>query len=166
MKILHALVGYLTITALPFYPFAFAAPLAGIDYDGYVATTQNYADGDLMNPGHVFDNILETCRTVTTSHSLSDYVNATQTHNDRAALIKRVPGDSDIIKARLVPLPPLAPAVAVVVAIVFIVSLSIDWEESDNPVRGKDYVEFLVEHSDQKSSARNVRRLPKILSAR
>jgi hypothetical protein len=49
MKILHALVGYLTVAALPMNPFAFAAPLTGIDYDGYVATTQNYADGDLMN---------------------------------------------------------------------------------------------------------------------
>ena len=34
MKILHALVGYLAVTTLPFHPFAFASPLAAsIDYD-------------------------------------------------------------------------------------------------------------------------------------
>jgi len=43
MKILHALVGYLAVTALPFHPFAFASPLAAIGYDGYVDITQNGA---------------------------------------------------------------------------------------------------------------------------
>ena len=42
MKILHALVGYLAVIALPFYPYAFASPLAAIDYDGYVDTRQNH----------------------------------------------------------------------------------------------------------------------------
>jgi hypothetical protein len=161
MKIHHVLGGYLTITALPFHPFAFAAPWAGIGYDGYVATTQKYTDGDLMN--HVFDNILETCQTAT-SHNPSGYVNA---ENDNAALMKRVPGD--VIEARQelpVPLAALNPQVLTVVAIVGVISLSIDWVLQDNPVRGNDYVEFLVEHSDQKSSARNVRRLPKKVSAR
>jgi hypothetical protein len=161
MKILHALVGYLTAT-LPFYPFAFAAPPAGIDYDGYVARTQNPTNGDLMN--HVFDNILETCQTVT-SHSLIDYVNATRAHNDRTALIKRMPGD--IIEAReVVGFAALAPPMLVIIGITAAIALSIVWVEDDDPVRGNDYVEFLVEYSDQRSSARNVKRLPKILSAR
>ena len=47
MKLIHALVGYMTVTALPpFHPFAFAASqLTGIHYDGYVdvdrTSTQN-----------------------------------------------------------------------------------------------------------------------------
>ena len=58
MKILHALVGYLAATALPFYKFALASPpLAAttIDYDSYVDSKQN-SDGALMKrmPG---DNI-------------------------------------------------------------------------------------------------------------
>jgi hypothetical protein len=49
MKILHALVAYLTVTALTFSPFAFAHPLAAsIDHDGFVNTRQNQNDGDLM----------------------------------------------------------------------------------------------------------------------
>jgi hypothetical protein len=50
MKIFHALVAYyyLTATALPFSPFAFAHSLAaGIDHDGFVNTWQNQNDGDL-----------------------------------------------------------------------------------------------------------------------
>ena len=51
MKIPHAsaLVGYLAVIALPFYPFAFASPLAAIDYGGYVNTMQNHTDRALMN---------------------------------------------------------------------------------------------------------------------
>ena len=45
MKTLHVLVGYLAVTTLP---FAFASPLAAIDYDGYVNTTQNHIDSALM----------------------------------------------------------------------------------------------------------------------
>ena len=49
MKILHALlVGHLSVTALPFHwhSFAFASPLAVIDYDGYVNAThlENHSD--------------------------------------------------------------------------------------------------------------------------
>ena len=58
-KILHALVGYLTVTALHFHPFAFASPLAAtsIDYDGYVNTTQNHKDSALMKrvPGDIIE---------------------------------------------------------------------------------------------------------------
>jgi hypothetical protein len=58
MKILHALVGYLTVTALPFSLFAFAHPLAAsIDHDGFVNTRQIQNDGDLMKrkPGHIIE---------------------------------------------------------------------------------------------------------------
>jgi hypothetical protein len=136
MKILHALVGYLAVTALPFHPFTFASPnpRAGIDYDGYVDITQNHIDVALMN--HVLDNILETCQTVT-SHSLGGYANATQNHSDSAALMKRVPGD---IAERA--WAGLAPQVLIVVAIVAAVVLSVVWIEGDDPVRGND-VEFL-----------------------
>ena len=56
MKILHALVGYLAATALPFHPFSFASPLATIDYDGY-DTTQNQSDKALMKrvPGDIIE---------------------------------------------------------------------------------------------------------------
>jgi hypothetical protein len=47
MKILHALVGYLTVTAQPFSPFAFSHPLAA-GIDGFVNTRQNQNDGGLM----------------------------------------------------------------------------------------------------------------------
>jgi hypothetical protein len=54
-RILRALVGYLTVTALPFSPFAFAHPLA--DHDGFVDTSQNQRDGDLMKrvPGDIIE---------------------------------------------------------------------------------------------------------------
>ena len=48
MTILHALVGYLASTALPFHSFAFASPLAAINYDGYVDITQTDKDSALM----------------------------------------------------------------------------------------------------------------------
>ena len=128
MKILHALVGYLAVTALPFHPFAFASPLA-IDYDGYVNSTQNRIDSALMK--HVLGSIIETCQTVT---------QATQNHKD-SALMKRVHGD--IIEARFGP--EIVPPVLVVIAIVAAITLSIVWIESDDPVRGND-VEFFVEH--------------------
>ena len=57
MKILHALVGYLAVAALPFSPFSFAHPLAAIDFDGYVNTTQNLIDGALRN--HISGEIIE-----------------------------------------------------------------------------------------------------------
>ena len=145
MKILHALVGYLAATALPFCPFAFAYPLAAIDYDGYVNTTQNNIDGALMK--HLLGSIVETCQTVTTKN-----------HSD-IALMKRVPGD--IIEARQLS----APAVVLIISIVVVIGLSVYWISGDDPVRGND-VEFLVDHFDYKSSARNVRRLLKLLSAR
>ena len=57
MKILHALVGYLAVTALPFHLFAFASPLAAIDHDGCVTMTQNYIDSALMKrvPGDIME---------------------------------------------------------------------------------------------------------------
>ena len=128
MKILHALVGYLAVTALPFHPFAFAYPLAAIDYDGYVNTTQNRIDhGALME--HVLGSIVETCQTVTTQH-----------HSD-SAIIKRVPGD--IIETRQA----LIPVVGYILLLVGDILLTIFWIADDNEVRGND-VEFLVEHFD------------------
>ena len=127
MKILHALVGYLAVTALPFHPFAFAS-LAAINYDGYVNTTQNHIDGALMK--HVLGTIVETCQTVTT-----------QNHEDNA-LMKRVPGDI-LVEARQWEIP-------IATLISFIVSgiiLSLVWIGDDDPVRGND-VEFLVKHFD------------------
>ena len=117
MQILHALVGYLAVTALPFHPFAFAspAPLAAIDYDGYVNTTQHQA---LMK--QALDSIVETCQTVTT-----------QNHRD-SALMKREPGD--IIEARQLAIPVAGLIFFIVADIVF----AIVWIEEDNPVRGSD----------------------------
>ena len=137
MKILHVLVGYLAVTALPFHPFAFASPLAAIDYDsdGYVNTSmQIHIDGALME--HVLASIAETCQSsCQTVH--------TQNHRDGdRAIIKRVP--SDIIEARQAE---LAPPVLVVIAIVAVIALSIVWVQGDDPVRGND-IEFLLEHFD------------------
>ena len=64
MKILlHALLSYLTATALPFTPFALAHPgplPTSIDYNGSVNTSQNHIDGTLMKraPG----DIIEACQ--------------------------------------------------------------------------------------------------------
>ena len=131
MKILHALVGYLTLTALPFHPFAFASPLAAIDYDGYVNTTQNHIDDALMK--QVLGTIAETCQTVTT-----------QNHEDNA-LIKRVP--SDIIEARQT-LGVGIPVVGTITLIVIGIIATVVWIETDEPVRGNDVVGFLAEHFD------------------
>ena len=57
MRIFHALLGYLAVTALPFHLFAY--PLAIIDYDGYVNTTQTHGDSPLMKrvlPGDTIDS--------------------------------------------------------------------------------------------------------------
>ena len=138
MKILHALVGYLAVTALPFHPFAFASPV--IDNDGYVTVdiTQNPIDGALMK--HVLGSILETCQTVTYHSGL--YVNTTTQNHSDSALMKRVPGD--IIEERqLAAVPP----VLIIIAIVAFIVLNIFWIKSDDPVRGND-VNFLVEHFD------------------
>ena len=129
MKILHALVGYLAIIALPFHQFAFASPLAAIDYDGYVDTTQNHIDGALMK--QVLGTIVETCQTVTT-----------QNHKD-GTLIKPVPGD--ILETRQEAI--IAPVAIIAFSIIASVLISLEWVGDDNPVRGND-VEFLVESFD------------------
>ena len=126
MKILHALVGYLAITVLPFQPLAFASPLATIDNDGYVNKT--HIDGALIK--HVLDNIVETCQTVTTQN-LTGY-----------DLMKRIP--DDIIEARQAE---ILPAIAAITAIITTIAIGVLWIENDVPVRG-NYVEFLVEHFD------------------
>ena len=126
MKILHALVGYLAITVLPFQPLAFASPLATIDNDGYVNKT--HIDGALIK--HVLDSIVETCQTVTTQN-LTGY-----------DLMKRIPGD--IIEARQAE---ILPAIAAITAIITTIAIGVLWIENDVPVRG-NYVEFLVEHFD------------------
>ena len=121
MKILHALVGYLAVTSLPFHPFAFASPLA-IDYDGYV---QNRTEGALMK--HVLDNILETCQTVTM-----------QNHSDTALTKRRVPGDTQVIDARQeVPVYPTAtvPELLIIGVIVAAVIFGLVWLGDDNNVR-------------------------------
>ena len=118
MKILHALVGFLTVTALPFSPFALVLPPA------------------------------------------ADSMNVTQKQDDGALrVMKHVP--EDIIESRQLEI------VDVVVIILVIANIYADlsWISDDNPVRGNE-VEFLVDHFDKKYSARNVRRLLKILSTR
>ena len=132
MKILHALVGYLAVTALPFHqgPFAFAYPLAVIDYyDGYVNTTQIPIDGALMK--HVLGSIVATCQTVTT-----------QNHGD-SAIMKRVLDDIIIIEARQATIPVVGFILFVVADVIF----TIGWISTDDAVRGSD-VEFPVEHFD------------------
>jgi hypothetical protein len=117
MMILHALVGYLAITALPSHPFAFASLLAAIDYDGYVNTTQNYIDSAVMK--QALGTIVETCQTVTT-------------HNQKdSSLMKRTPGD--IIEARQADAIP--PLIGGILTIVLAVTLSIIWIAEDDPVR-------------------------------
>ena len=117
MKILHALVGFLTVTALPFSPFAFVLPLA-----------------------------------------LAASTNVTQKQDDGAL---RVMKHEDIIEARQLEI------VDVVIIVLIVANLYADlyWISEDNPVRGNE-MEFLVDHFDIKYSARNVKRLLKIVSTR
>ena len=129
MKILHALVGYLAVTALPF--LAFASQLAAIDYDGYVNTTQSHIDGALIE--QVLDTIAETCQTV-----------STQNLKDSGALTKRVPGD--IIEARQLGVP----VIGLIFFLIADVTFALVWIALDDPVRGND-VEFIVEHNWLKS---------------
>ena len=110
MKILHALVGYLAIMALPFQVLALPSQLAAIDYDGYMNTTQNRIDGALMK--QVLGTIVETCQTITS-----------QNHKD-STLMKRVPGG--IIESRQLA-PVEAPIVALVLIDISAVVLSILW---------------------------------------
>ena len=65
MRVLHVLISYLAVTALPFHPFAFASPLAAIDYDGYVdSTTQNHRVDDSTLMKRVPDDIMLEARQV------------------------------------------------------------------------------------------------------
>ena len=136
MKILHALVGYLAVTSLPFHPFAFAS-LLEIDYDGYVENhNASGIDNALMK--QVLDSIIETCQGVTM-----------QNHS-HTTLLKRGPGDTSIIDARQDPeiaFPEGIPSVAVLFIIIGAIVLGLIWLVDDNDVRGND-VEFLVEHFD------------------
>ena len=136
MKIFHALVGYLTVTTLPFHPFAIASPLtaSSIHYDGYVDidhTTQNHIDDALMK--QFLGTIAETCQTVTA-----------QNYSD-IALKKDVPGNHDILEARQTPVQIAIPVVGFILFLVADAVFAVIWIKSDNPVRGKD-VESLVEH--------------------
>ena len=125
MKMLHALVGYLTVTALPFYPFAFeTSPLASINYDGYANKT--HIDSTLMKQG--LDSIVETCQTVTTPK-----------HGD-SAFMKSHDLSGDIIEARQEE-PPPTPTLILVGLMIAIVVVGIIWITEDDPVRGND-VEF------------------------
>ena len=153
MKILHALVAYLAVTAhqpAPFHLFSFASPLAAtIDYDGFVNTTQSHIDHDGAVMKHLLGSIMETCHTTT--------------HHSDGALMRRVPGD--IIEARQaenIAVPPIVTVIVIVAAVI----LSIPWiTDHDDKVRDNG-VESLEERFDKKFSARDVRRLPKVLSAR
>jgi hypothetical protein len=118
----------LRFTALPFHPFAFESPLAAIDYDGYVNTTQYHIDGALME--HVLGSIVESCQTVT-----SGYVNTTQNHTDSDLRIRVLGHIIDARQAGAV-----VPVVAAILAIVSIVVLGIIWIQDDDPVRGNDDV--------------------------
>ena len=122
MKILHALVGYLAVIALP-YPFAFASTLE-IHYDGYVNSTamQNTIDGALFE--HILGTIVETCQTVTTTNR--------EKHSDRA-LMKRVPGDIQLIETRQVELP--VPDLGTITIIFAVALIALYWIGSDDPVR-------------------------------
>ena len=119
-KILHALVGYLAVTSLPFYPFSFASPLA-IDYDGYVQNHTGY-DSALMK--HVLDSIVETCQGVTM-----------QNHSD-TALMEHVPGDTIIIDARQEEAAGPSPLVPIVSVMIAAVIVGLSWLSDDNKVRG------------------------------
>ena len=120
MKMLYALLGYLAVITLHFYPIAFAHPLAAsIDYDGYVNTsTQNHVqvDGALMK--HVLGSIVETCQTITT-----------QNHRD-STLMKLVPGD--FIEARQAAEIIETAIILDVFALIYISTL---WIGEDDPVR-------------------------------
>ena len=122
MKILHALVGYLAVIALP-YPFAFASTLA-IHYDGYVNSTvmQNTIDGALFE--HILGTIVETCQTVTTTHR--------EKNSDRS-LMKRVPGNIQVIETRQVELP--VPDLGTITIIFAVALIALYWIGSDDPVR-------------------------------
>ena len=124
MKIFHALVSYLAITALPLHPFAFASPLAAIDHDGDVTSSIQ---------------VVKTCQTVSES---------TQNHagNTNSTLMKCVPGDSDtsdILEARQAEIAAYIPAAFIILSIVTTITFSIVWIESDDPVRGND-IEFPI----------------------
>ena len=130
MKMHHALVGYLAVTALPFYPFAFAAsplPVASINYDGY-ANTKTHIDGALIN--QVLDSIVEACQTVTTPK-----------HGD-STFTKPHDVSGDIIEARQEE-PPPTPTPVLIALLITAVIVGIVWIAEDNSVRGND--EFLVE---------------------
>ena len=137
MKMLNALVGYLAVIAsapsLP-YPFAFASPLA-THYDGYLnsTATQNTIDLNGALTEHFIGTIVETCQTV-------NIQSLRETHCD-SALMKRVPGDIQVIEARQGEVVPVAAVVTAVVASVA-VALAIIWVKLDNPVRCN--LKFLV----------------------
>ena len=125
MKIFHALVGYLAVVSLP-YPFAFASPLAiHYDSDGYVnsTATQNTIDRALME--HFHGTIVETCQMDTTHW---------KNHGDRA-LMKRIPGNIQVMEARQVEIVIGLPEVAIILAIISSVALAVVWISYDNPVR-------------------------------
>ena len=129
MKMLQALVGYLAITALHFYPFVFAASsLASINRDGYANKT--HIDDALIK--QVLDNIVETCpgQTVTT-----------QKRGDSAV---REIVSGDIIESRQEGIPPPPPPLIIATLLVAVI-IGIAWILDDNYVRDND-AEFLVEH--------------------
>ena len=132
MKMLQALVGYLAVTALPFYPFAFAASqLESINYDGYANNLETHIDGALME--QVLGSIVETCQTINIT---------TPKHGD-GTFMKHHDVSGDIIEARQEVEP--SPTPIIIGAIIIVVILGIIWIVDDNSVRGND-VEILVEH--------------------
>ena len=132
MKMLQALVGYLAVTALPFYPFAFAASqLESINYDGYANNLETHIDGALMK--QVIGSIVESCQTITTPKH-SDGTFKFMKHHDVSG---------DILEARQEVDP--SPTPIIIGVIIIVVILGIIWIVDDNSVRGKD-VEILVEH--------------------
>ena len=126
MKILHALVGYLTLTALP---FALASPLAAIDYNGYVDsdTTQSHIDIALMK--RALGRVVKTRQTDTA-----------QIHSDNALIMKPA---SDTTEACQLAIPIATLVIFAVVGILF----SIPWIEQRDKVSGND-LDFLIEHFD------------------
>ena len=122
MQILYAFVGYFAVTVLPFGPFAFASPLATIDHDGYVNTTEYHIDSGLTKQAPGIE---------------------TQNQKD-SVLLKHVSGD--VIEARQAGI--IIPVAFAIISIVAEVGGALWWIKKDDPAVRGNGVKFLVGHVD------------------
>ena len=122
MKILHVLVGYLVITALPFQVLVLPSQLAAIDYDGYVNTTEYHIDSGLTKQAPGIE---------------------TQNQKD-SVLLKHVSGD--VIEARQAGI--IIPVAFTIISIVAEVGGALWWIKKDDPAVRGNGVKFLVGHVD------------------